>query len=133
LRHRIQKCNPPGNIRANDGVADAIECDLSAFFLGEQCLVHGFALNGVSQRTKQSSCFDLSLEQVVLSAFLQRLRRKRLIVQPGKHHQWDARRSGMGPAYGLHTLCIRQAQIEHDDIDNMLCKMRLGVAHGGDV
>jgi hypothetical protein len=59
----------------------------------------------------------LTLDQIILGAFLKRLRGQQLIVQSREHYQWNARRGGVRPPYRLEALRIGQTQIQQDDVD----------------
>ena len=55
LRDNIEEGDVSRSVRANDGVADAVERDLGAFLFREQRLFHGLALDGVAQGAQQAS------------------------------------------------------------------------------
>jgi len=130
LRHQIQECDVSGDVRADHRLPNTAEGDQSALFLGEQRLFHDLALNGVAQRSAHAAGFDLALDQIVLSAFLKRLRREALIVQPREHYQRDARRGRVRPPYRIEALRIRQTQIQQNDVDCVGRDMRLRLANG---
>ena len=129
----VQERDGAGEIRAGDGVADAVERDLGAFLLREQRLFHGVALDRVAERAHEPAWLDLPLDEVVLRAFLQRLRRQRLVVAAGQHDEWDARRRGVGPADGVQSFRVDQAEIEQDEVDRVLREMPLPIRHALDV
>ena len=116
LRDEVQEGDVARDVRADDGVADAVERDLGALLLDEQRLFHDLALDGVAQRTQQPARLDLALDQIVLRAFLQRLGGQRLVVQAGQHHQGNARRGGVRPPHRLQPLRVGQSQVEQDDV-----------------
>ena len=70
----------------------------------------------------------MAFDEVVLRAFLQRLRSHQLVVQAGQHHQRDAGCGGVGPADSFQSLRIDQTKIEQNNIDRMRREMPLGVA-----
>ena len=90
---------------------------------------HGLALDGVAQRPQQPALLDLALDEIVLRAQLERLHGQRLVVQACEHDHGDAGRSGVSPPYRFQSLCIGQTQVEQDNVDGVLRKMRLGIAH----
>src|SRR6266403_1929769 len=74
------------DVRANHGVADAIERDLGAFLFHEQRLFHALALDGIAQGSQKPPRVDLAFDEIVLRAFLQGLRGQRLVVQARQYH-----------------------------------------------
>ena len=71
---------------------------------------------------------DLALDETALRAFLQSCFGHGLVFQAREHHQRDVRRGCVDPAYRFKSLRIGQPQIEQDNLDCMLCQMRLGRA-----
>ncbi len=133
LGDQIEKGDVSRDVGADDGFAYAIEGDEGALLFREQGLLHELALDGVAQGAPQAAGLYLSLDQVVLGAFLQRLRGQRFIVQSREHHQRNAGRGCMGPSYRTQTLGVGQPEVEQDDVDGMAGKMDLRLAHGDHV
>ena len=99
LRHEVQEGDVARLVRRDDAVADTVERDGRALSLDEEHLFHRLALDGVAQRSEQPARFDLTLDQVVLRAFLQGSRGQPLIVPSGQDHQGHPWGHRMGAAY----------------------------------
>ena len=98
VRDEIETGDVSSDVGTHDGVADAVERDFGAFPFDEQCIFQALVLDGVAQRSQQTARLDLSLNEVVLRAFLEGLGGKRLVVQAREHHQRHARCRRAGPA-----------------------------------
>ena len=121
------------DVGADHGVADAVERDLGALLLDEQRLLHGLALDRVAERPQQAARLDLALDEVVLRAFLQGLRRQRARRRrPVKHDQGTrgaaacARRTASRP-------CARADRGRAGSCRRRAPRVLLGVGHALDV
>ena len=67
------------------------------------------ALDGVAQGARQGTTLDLTLDEVVLRAFLHRLGRQCLIIQARQHDDRDVRGCCLRAAHRIQAMPIRQA------------------------
>src|SRR5450755_2958503 len=78
------------------------------------------SLGGIAQGPQQPAAFDLTLDEVVLSAFLQGLRGKSLVVHAGEHNQRNTWCRRPRAAYRSQPFDVRQPQVKENDVDRML-------------
>ena len=107
FRDEIEKSDISRDVRANHGVANAVERDLGAFLFHEQRLFHGLALDGIAQGPQQPVRLDLAFDEIVLRAFLHGLCGQRLVVQACEHDQGRRGARLRGPAVRLPVLVHR--------------------------
>jgi len=73
-------------------------------------------LSSMANGSEQPGSLDLSLNEKILRALLQSLISHQFVFASGQHNQRDARRGGARPPHRFESLCVRQPQVEQDDI-----------------
>ena len=75
----------------------------------------------------------MSLDQVILRAFLEGFDRQPLVVETAEDDESNVRGGDMRSADGIQALRVRQAEVEKDDVDFIFHQMLFRFLHQADV
>ena len=73
FRNDIEEGDVSRDVRANNGLSNAVERDLGAIRFREQRLFQELALHGMAQGSQKPARLDLAFDEIVFRAFLQGL------------------------------------------------------------
>src|ERR1700687_3475619 len=111
LRNKIEIGDIPGNIGAENGVANRVEGDPGALFFYIQCTLDGLAFDRMAQRARQQIAMEVTRQEIILRSVPYSLFREGFVTVAEDQNR-DVGRDEEQLVACLDTVTVRQGQLE---------------------
>jgi hypothetical protein len=116
LERRATVTHGSVHVQHGDDVEGVFDKRAKIFLATLERFHRALALGRVPHCADQQLSCDLPLYKVVLGALTNRLDGELFVIQSGKDNDGHTGSLRMSPDQRLQTICIRQRQVEHDDV-----------------